>query len=270
MKSELKFDELGNVFEMGFDDVTTIHGKDGKDGQDGKDGYTPVKGVDYYTEAEKQELVSAVAEDVKNDVYTKTEIDKQIEGIGQSVAIATSDAYMAKEKAIQNETDITELKASHTWQLIGSAKLSADSSKISIELGTATAKWYGETLMLIEIPKSESINGTTNGNISILGRKNGTTVCRIFVIATTSETYGALNPTWTNRWAVVTHWIDKKPVSTNVSRARASGAAYSLASMSTTNFHSGETIEEATDIVFSASNEFIFPKGSTMKLYGRF
>jgi hypothetical protein len=41
-------------------------GKDGKDGADGKDGtpgtpgYTPEKGVDYFTEAEKQEIVTDV------------------------------------------------------------------------------------------------------------------------------------------------------------------------------------------------------------------
>lgn len=31
-------------------------GKDGKDGADGKDGYTPVKGTDYYTDADKAEF----------------------------------------------------------------------------------------------------------------------------------------------------------------------------------------------------------------------
>lgn len=35
-------------------------GADGKDGKDGQNGYTPVKGVDYYTEAERAELVQAV------------------------------------------------------------------------------------------------------------------------------------------------------------------------------------------------------------------
>lgn len=35
-------------------------GKDGADGQPGADGYTPQKGVDYYTEADKQEMVAAV------------------------------------------------------------------------------------------------------------------------------------------------------------------------------------------------------------------
>ena len=35
-------------------------GKDGVDGKDGADGYTPIKGVDYYTEADKTEMVNAV------------------------------------------------------------------------------------------------------------------------------------------------------------------------------------------------------------------
>jgi hypothetical protein len=47
MIEELKFDALGNVFNMGFDDVTTIHGKDGVDG---KDGISPVAKVEETTE----------------------------------------------------------------------------------------------------------------------------------------------------------------------------------------------------------------------------
>ena len=35
-------------------------GEAGADGKDGEDGYTPVKGVDYYTEAEKAEFVNDV------------------------------------------------------------------------------------------------------------------------------------------------------------------------------------------------------------------
>jgi hypothetical protein len=35
-------------------------GKDGSNGKDGVDGKTPVRGVDYYTEADKAEMVSAV------------------------------------------------------------------------------------------------------------------------------------------------------------------------------------------------------------------
>lgn len=35
-------------------------GEDGKDGVDGKDGLTPVKGVDYFTEADKQEFINNI------------------------------------------------------------------------------------------------------------------------------------------------------------------------------------------------------------------
>ena len=37
-----------------------VDGKDGKNGADGKDGYTPVKGVDYFTEDDKKEIVQEV------------------------------------------------------------------------------------------------------------------------------------------------------------------------------------------------------------------
>ena len=105
MIEELKFDALGNVFKMGFDDVTTIHGKDGvsptatveettegatititdangttsatvkngidgHNGVDGKDGYTPIKGVDYYTETEKTELVNEISNTVTGGIET--------------------------------------------------------------------------------------------------------------------------------------------------------------------------------------------------------
>lgn len=35
-------------------------GKDGTNGTNGKDGYTPIKGVDYNTDADKQEIVNLV------------------------------------------------------------------------------------------------------------------------------------------------------------------------------------------------------------------
>lgn len=37
-----------------------VDGKDGKDGNDGVDGHTPIKGTDYWTEADKEQMVSDV------------------------------------------------------------------------------------------------------------------------------------------------------------------------------------------------------------------
>lgn len=61
--------------------------KDGTDGMDGVDGYTPVKGVDYFTAGDKQEIVEQVAENVPlvkvaqqptfvNDIAQCTDISK--------------------------------------------------------------------------------------------------------------------------------------------------------------------------------------------------
>lgn len=43
-----------------FDGKDGKDGSDGKDGKDGADGYTPVKGTDYWTDADKQEMINAV------------------------------------------------------------------------------------------------------------------------------------------------------------------------------------------------------------------
>ena len=44
-------------------------GVDGEDGVDGKDGYTPVKGVDYWTDADKAEMISEVLEHLPTETW---------------------------------------------------------------------------------------------------------------------------------------------------------------------------------------------------------
>ena len=41
-------------------------GVSGKDGADGKNGYTPVKGIDYYTETDKKELIAEIIASLPN------------------------------------------------------------------------------------------------------------------------------------------------------------------------------------------------------------
>lgn len=52
--------ETGPQGPAGKDGLNGADGHDGADGKDGADGYTPVKGVDYFTEDDKAELVDAV------------------------------------------------------------------------------------------------------------------------------------------------------------------------------------------------------------------
>ena len=79
MKVDVKFAENAGRFGVEFGDIKTLRGKSAYEiavengfvgteaewleslhGKDGKDGKTPVKGVDYFTEADKQEMVNAV------------------------------------------------------------------------------------------------------------------------------------------------------------------------------------------------------------------
>lgn len=89
---------------------------DGQQGEPGTDGYTPQRGVDYWTEGDKQEIVndvvSAVDESEKyaeqattlsgygiTDAYTKTEIDSKIGSIDVALdqIIALQNAYIGGE-----------------------------------------------------------------------------------------------------------------------------------------------------------------------------
>jgi hypothetical protein len=69
-------DKNGNIQE-----ILAIRGEKGKDGQPGANGHTPVKGTDYWTEADKSEIVSEISSHVtpeqigavaKNPIYNAT------------------------------------------------------------------------------------------------------------------------------------------------------------------------------------------------------
>ena len=52
----------------GKDGANGQNGQDGKDGADGEDGYTPIKGTDYFTEAEKQEFTTEITNSVNQNI----------------------------------------------------------------------------------------------------------------------------------------------------------------------------------------------------------
>ena len=62
--------DKGDKGERGEQGIQGIQGVKGADGTNGEDGYTPKKGVDYYTEAEKQSLVTEIETTVLGDIDT--------------------------------------------------------------------------------------------------------------------------------------------------------------------------------------------------------
>jgi hypothetical protein len=67
MNLDAQFQETGTELEADFGEVLTLKGDKGdpgSKGDKGDPGYTPVKGVDYFTEDDKAEIVEAVAQNV--------------------------------------------------------------------------------------------------------------------------------------------------------------------------------------------------------------
>lgn len=58
MRLDMTFEESEQTFEMNVAGSIVVNGG----GKDGKDGYTPQKGIDYWTEEDKQEIVDEVIE----------------------------------------------------------------------------------------------------------------------------------------------------------------------------------------------------------------
>lgn len=62
--SDDKIYDVVNKFVQ--NNIEMLKGKDGKPGKDGEDGKTPVKGYDYYTKADKEEIIQDVLNSLPN------------------------------------------------------------------------------------------------------------------------------------------------------------------------------------------------------------
>lgn len=60
---DYKFEETVQEFQAVGSGTTYIEGRDGRDGKDGRDGTdgkTPIRGIDYWTEADKEEIIADI------------------------------------------------------------------------------------------------------------------------------------------------------------------------------------------------------------------
>jgi len=104
-------------------------GKDGADGKNGSDGYTPVRGTDYWTEADKQEIineVSAVTGGGGSYTVTLSSSKWTKQSNGTYTQTATVSGVTASSKAIVDinmsaATTSTYATLSEAWFLIGRA-----------------------------------------------------------------------------------------------------------------------------------------------------
>ena len=104
-------------------------GKDGKDGKDGVDGRTPVRGEDYHTEADKQEIIA--------EVLDRIEIPEGSGGSGGSAELPVFDLAAMGLAAVTLPTGLSAIETDTSALL---AALVAGSVKfiIPVNMGGAT------------------------------------------------------------------------------------------------------------------------------------
>lgn len=90
-----------------------LPGTNGQDGKDGSDGYTPVKGVDYYTDNEIAEISKNIKEAVEN-MIVDTELSETSENPVQnkSVTKAIEDAKTEIKLQLDNKVELTNISNS--------------------------------------------------------------------------------------------------------------------------------------------------------------
>lgn len=93
-------------------------GEKGEPGTQGEDGYTPVKGVDYYTDAEKQTLIDEVLGSIETGGLKRTIVETlPTENIDEKTI------YMIlKVEAFLNDYYDEYMYINNAWELIGSTR----------------------------------------------------------------------------------------------------------------------------------------------------
>lgn len=99
--------EQGERGEQGLQGEKGEKGEDGQNGKDGADGKTPVKGVDYFTDADKQELIAEIDVNAEIPIINQTsnaaEIQPNVLNIWGEVAELTITLATPTDESIVNE-----------------------------------------------------------------------------------------------------------------------------------------------------------------------
>lgn len=106
-----------------FDVMNGEKGEDGKDGENGADGYSPQKGVDYYTEEEKTELI--------DEIIPLVNEREKIELIASVTVSPDTDGTLPRSVVISKDADGNEFSLSE-FRLVCKIGSSGDNTKITV------------------------------------------------------------------------------------------------------------------------------------------
>ena len=142
------------------DFLNSLHGENGKDGQDGKngengqngldghdgqDGYTPVKGTDYWTATDKEEIVTDLKENsnfVQDESY-----------------VHTDNNFTSEEKEKLNNLN----SLNNQWELINTIKVEEDAGHVICNADSKGNDFAYKEIKIL----GANVLGTTTGNFGV-------------------------------------------------------------------------------------------------------
>lgn len=173
--------EKGDKGDQGIPGKDGLNGKDGaqgEKGEPGENGYTPVKGVDYFTEVEKQEFEEIIKSDLTSLLDKKIDKNQGIENNGKILGIdENGDVVPVVNNGVNKEK----------WKLIANIKVSEPLTSINIsEDIDGNPLNLSKVFILAEIQPTEnsadlygsvSLNSTTawGGVYAFKAQKTGST-----------------------------------------------------------------------------------------------
>ena len=133
--------EKGDKGDRGLKGDTGAKGDNGIDGLNGIDGYTPIKGTDYWTENDKNEIFAEIDNKINEDLvdyytkeqtYNKEEVDNKISAIPKfdkkvvttlpTINISETTVYLVPSGSDSNDMYREYIYVEGKWELIGIQK----------------------------------------------------------------------------------------------------------------------------------------------------
>ena len=127
-------------------------GSDGKPGKDGADGYTPVRGTDYWTDADKAEIKGYVDEAVKDiDIPTADPYELPVASADTLGGVKVGNGLAV------DEAGVLEVSPEAEYELIEQVTLTEDTSLLRRDEEPDGTKYkLAAALVLIETPEDAS------------------------------------------------------------------------------------------------------------------
>lgn len=120
-------------------DITIPQGDKGEQGETGADGYTPIKGTDYFTESEIQQIKSDILADVSS-------FDLEVVTTLPTENIKEKTIYLVpNSKQAENNIYDEYIYINNNWEIVGSTAIDPENLKDSVPIG-AIIEYEGDTV----------------------------------------------------------------------------------------------------------------------------